>query len=168
MYVRNGDKVVIVGGGKGVTTCIASLRAGKKGNVIYYEASLESYKKIKKTFSYNSLSENYKIINKCVGEPISIWGHLNDEDIVDPVELPDCDLLELDCEGAEKKILKEMTIRPDIILVETHGIYNSTTNEIEKLLKEKDHKIDSITKADIVVEEDCLKKDIKDITARRS
>jgi hypothetical protein len=166
-YVKYGDKVVIVGGGKGVTTCIASVRAGINGTVICYEASRESYNSIKKTLSYNSVPENIEVINKCVGEPVSVWGHLNDEDIVDPAELPDCDLLELDCEGAEKKILKEMTIKPDIILVETHGMYNSSTNEIEELLKELSYKIESITIADIRSEAYCLKNDIKVITARR-
>jgi len=166
-YVKDGDKIVIVGGGKGVTTCIASIRAGIHGAVICYEASRESYKRIKKTLSYNSVPGNIDVINKCVGEPISVWGHFNDEDIIASAELPECDLLELDCEGAEKKILKEMTIRPDIILIETHGLYNSSTDEIEELLKDLDYKIESISIADIRSEEYCLKNDIKVIAARR-
>lgn len=166
-YVKDGDKVVIVGGGKGVTTCIASLRAGINGTIVCYEASRESYKRIKKTLSYNSIPGNIELINKCVGEPVSVWGQFNEEDIIAPVELPECDLLELDCEGAEKKILREMAISPNIILVETHGIYKSCTNEIEELLKELDYKIESISIADIRSEEYCLKNDIKVIAARR-
>jgi hypothetical protein len=166
-YVKDGDKVVIVGGGKGVTTCIASVRAGIYGRVICYEASRESYKRIKKTLSYNSSPGNIEVINKCVGEPVSVWGQYNDEDIFAPADLPECDVLELDCEGAEKKIILEMAIRPDIILVETHGLYNSSTVEIEELLKDLDYKIESISIADIRSEEYCLKNDIMVIVARR-
>jgi hypothetical protein len=38
---------------------------------------------------------------------------------VTPAELPECDVLELNCEGSEIGILRNMTIRPRAIAVET-------------------------------------------------
>jgi hypothetical protein len=48
--------------------------------------------------------------------------------VVAPVELPGCDVLELDCEGAEIVILRDMTIRPRV--VEEWGIAEPRLSEI--------------------------------------
>jgi hypothetical protein len=48
--------------------------------------------------------------------------------VISPAELPECDILELDGEGAESLILRNMTIRPRVIAVETHGVYGAPTS----------------------------------------
>ena len=54
--------------------------------------------------------------------------------VVAPEALPPCDVLELDCEGAEVEILSTMTIRPRVILTETHGLYGAPTPRVVELL----------------------------------
>lgn len=44
----------------------------------------------------------------------------DDLTIVSPKELPDCDVLELDCEGSELSILQSLSIRPQLIFIEIH------------------------------------------------
>lgn len=52
-----------------------------------------------------------------------MWGDEDDlaSKKVAPDELPKCDVLISDCEGAEKRILEELDHRPKTIIVETHG-----------------------------------------------
>lgn len=166
-FVKTGDKVVIVGGGNGITTSIASKLTGPTGMVNCYEASKQSYKKIKKTLLHNDLPNNIEIINKCVGEPVSIWGNLSESEIVKADELPVCDLLELDCEGAERKILRELSFKPKTILVETHGNFNSPTKKIRKLLNELGYQIINIEIADIDSKQHCIENDIRVIWAQK-
>ena len=166
-FVKEGYKVVIVGGGKGVTTSIASKLTGPTGRVICYEASKQSVNAIKNTIAYNAVPDNIEVINKCVGEPISVWGDLTDK-VIQPNQLPQCELLELDCEGAEKKILNELSIRPEIILVETHGIFNSSTKEIVGLLQNIGYKIVNTEVAEVDLEQYCIENDIRVIWAQKT
>src|SRR5262249_41883865 len=54
--------------------------------------------------------------------------------ILPPSQLPACNVLQLDCEGAEVEILHELTIQPRVILVETHGVYGAPTDLVASLL----------------------------------
>lgn len=164
-YVKTGDHIVIVGGGYGVTSCIASKLTGKEGKVTCYEASQTSIKHIKRTLSLNDCFDNISLHNKSVGRPISIMGSAKANMQVEPEELPECDILELDCEGSEKEILQNLKIRPKVILVETHGIFNSPTTEIVELLKKINYKTVSVEIAEIDLAHICNKRDIKVITA---
>jgi len=40
--------------------------------------------------------------------------------IIPSNQLPDCDVLEMDCEGADTSILSNLNIRPRVIIVEIH------------------------------------------------
>jgi hypothetical protein len=55
--------------------------------------------------------------------------------VLPPSQLPPCDVLQLDCEGAEVEILRELTIQPRLILVETHGLYGAPTDVVASLLE---------------------------------
>jgi hypothetical protein len=54
-------------------------------------------------------------------------------------QLPSCDVLQLDCEGAEVEIPREMTIQPRVILVETHGIFGAPTNLGASVLEKRSY-----------------------------
>ena len=43
----------------------------------------------------------------------------------------------MDCEGAEVEILREMTIQPRVILVETHGLFGAPTDLVASLLEKR-------------------------------
>lgn len=164
-YVSVGGKVVVVGGGMGVTTCIASKIVGENGSVICYEASSQHYEYVKRTLSYNELYDNVEVINKCVGNPIAVSGEMSRNKIVKPENLPECNVLELDCEGAEKEILKKMQIKPKTILVETHGQHDSPSSVIKGILKDLNYKIDMEKVAEEDQENFCIENDIKVIWA---
>ena len=44
-------------------------------------------------------------------------------------------MLELDCEGAEVEILRELTIQPRVILVETHVLYGAPTDSLLRYMR---------------------------------
>lgn len=71
-----------------------------------------------------------------VGEAINVYGDPDQLStlVVAPAALPACDILELDCGGAEMVILRNMTIRPRVIAVEAHGLYGAPTVAVKELL----------------------------------
>ena len=48
--------------------------------------------------------------------------------MVPPTALPEADVYEIDCEGAETFILKQMTARPGTVMVETHDNYDEVVD----------------------------------------
>ena len=50
-------------------------------------------------------------------------------------DFPECDALVMDCEGAELLILQNLIIRPRLIIVETHPMFDSPEEKITELLK---------------------------------
>ena len=98
-----------------------------------------------------------------VGEAISVHGEQDDRSklIVPPAELPECDVLELDCEGSEIGILRNMTIRPRAIAVETHGLYGAPTTMVKELLENLGYAVHECGIAEPRVLEECEENDIR-------
>lgn len=71
----------------------------------------------------------------------------------------------MDCEGAEIEILENLTIRPRVILVESHGMLDAPSSEIEELLNELSYSVKSKEIADRGLEDTCLEYDIYSLTA---
>jgi hypothetical protein len=76
-------------------------------------------------------------------------------------ELPDCDVLEMDCEGSEVAILTQMTIRPRAILVETHGNLNAPTYEVRSILEFMDYDVTDLGWAEPRLLDLCQHRDIR-------
>jgi len=119
-FTKEGDTVVIVGGGNGITTVIASKIAGATGKVIVYEGGTKRVNKIKQTLDLNKITNFTQINHAIVGSEIAVFGKTSNAVIIPAESLPQCDVLELDCEGAEIGILRNMIIKPRVILVEIH------------------------------------------------
>ena len=117
---RPDDTVVIVGGGNGITSVIAANIVGKTGKVIVYEGGVKMVKNISLTLELNGVTNSVQIYHAIVGSKISIYGKTANAKIISAKDLPGCDVLELDCEGSEVGILKNMTISPRVIIVEIH------------------------------------------------
>ena len=119
--VSSGDTVVIVGGGWGTSTVAASRAAGQGGSVIVYEAVSERITDIEETLSHNYTAAPVELVHAAVGpvspESCEMFG-APDGSSVTPGELPDADVVVLDCEGAEDHIVP--TLETDEIVVETH------------------------------------------------
>jgi hypothetical protein len=135
-YVSDGDKVVVIGGGVGITSVAAAMKAGQDGHVIIYEGSDQRTEIIENTFRLNKIDTDYDIEHSIVATAKQIAGKMRDPKHISPTELPGCDVLEMDCEGAELAILSELLISPRAIIVETHPVNDSPTAAvIDELIK---------------------------------
>jgi hypothetical protein len=75
---------------------------------------------VQQTVARNKVT-NVTVHHAVVAQARAVWGRRSDMGaVLPPSELPPCNVLELDCEGAEVEILREMNIQPRVILVETH------------------------------------------------
>lgn len=138
-----GDDVVMIGGGMGTSAVYASRAVGPDGSVTVYEASADMFECLTDTLEMNGC-ENVDPNHALVGDPGDVWGDLGDPDHIAPDELPECDLLQLDCEGAEMSILPEISIEPPSLVVETHGVYGAPTEEVCDLLETMGYGVDNI------------------------
>jgi len=141
-HVLEGDDVVIIGGGYGVTSVVAARCSGHKGSVYTFEASSERCDNLTTTMEINRLKERVKIINLVVGEYLDGPDEKSSAGIIEPRNLPRCEVLELDCEGAEKLILDNITWKPRILIVETHPQLGAETSSIISRIQELGYTIE--------------------------
>ena len=159
-YVTHGDTVVIIGGGWGVSSVVAAENAGESGKVITFEGSEDAVKDVDDTIQLNGVADQVLVRHAVVARDISLRGSSGDAEVVAPMELPDCDVIVLDCEGAEVDILSEMSIRPNTIIVETHGIFDAPTHKVRDILDENGYEISSEEIAEGRNQAECIKNDI--------
>ncbi|MCO8266647.1 FkbM family methyltransferase [Haloferax sp. AB510] len=131
------DTVVIVGGGYGVSAVHAGRQAS---SVLVYEASESQYEIVREAVRLDGL-ENVTLRNALVGPDVYVYNNDPTNHVVPASELPSCDVLELDCEGAELEILENLEIRPRVIIVETHPIFGVETAEVEAVLDSLNYSI---------------------------
>jgi hypothetical protein len=167
--VRVGDKVIIVGGGEGVTAVVAAKAVGERGSVVCFEGSKWGVGKIKATAARNKVSKRLSVKHAIVGEAISVYGVPEDHStlVVAPADLPDCDILELDCEGAEIIILRNMRIRPRAIAVESHGVFGAPSKLVREILEKLGYSVEDCGVAEPRDPEGCEARDIRVLLATR-
>ena len=159
--IRPGDSVVVVGVGFGVTAVVAALRAGPSGTVQCFEGSKQHVRLAQQTAARNKVT-NISIHHAVIAKSISVYGVGSDVgNVLPPSQLPPCDVLELDCEGAEVEILRELTIQPRVILVETHGLYGAPTHLVASLLEKRGYVISHRGVAEPHAADHCTKHDIR-------
>lgn len=118
--VTEGDAVVIIGGGWGVSSVVAAQEAGNSGHVTVYEGARERIGDIEGTLELNDVRDRVTVKHAIVSEPAHLTGAPKGASRVDPDELPVCDVIEMDCEGSETKIIPGLQNPPSILIVETH------------------------------------------------
>lgn len=160
-HVQPSDKIVVVGAGVGVTCVVAARNAGPDGAVTCFEGDAAGCSSLARVAELNGVGDRIKIHHAVVGKAIGVYGNSVANRIVRPVDLPDCDVLELDCEGAEICILSEMTIRPRIIAVETHGFLGAPTAEVRRLLEQIGYSVEDFGYAEPRYAEVCTRNDIR-------
>lgn len=143
-HVRRGDDVVVVGGGRGITTVVAARMTHFEGTVTTFEANSEMLATLRQTVNVNRVADLVTLEHAAVG-PISdraeeMFGP-NDGDRLPPTDLPACDVLELDCEGSELDVLGEMEIRPRVVVVETHEPLGVPSEDVREVLEERNYRI---------------------------
>lgn len=164
-HVIEGDTVVIVGGGWGVSAVKSARKVAEDGEVLVYEGSASETMNVRETAELNSLADRIRVNHAVVGPVVKLRGDASGADRISPRDLPACDVLELDCEGSEIDILTNLAIRPRVIIVESHGMNGAPTSDIERILREMSYDIKSIKIADDGLEDVCVTNDIYTITA---
>ena len=139
-HIHEGDDILIIGGGWGVTSAVAARKAGNQGGVTTFEASREYAEYVRETVSLSRVSDRVTVVEKAVGEGIFFYGE-SDTSVHSPAKLPDCDIVEIDAEGAEVDIISKLSISPETIIVETHACYAAPTPQVKLLLHQKGYKI---------------------------
>jgi hypothetical protein len=167
--VRIGDRVIIVGGGEGVTAVVAARAVGETGSVVCFEGNSWNVRKVKATAARNKMSKRLTVEHAVVGEAIAVYGVPEQYStlVISPAELPECDILELDCEGAERLILPNIAIRPRVIAVETHGVYGAPTGMVKELLEKLHYAVEDWGLAELGLSEECESNDIRILVGKR-
>jgi hypothetical protein len=119
-YTCEGDRVIIIGGGDGISAVFASRAAGASGEVTVYEGGDTYCTRIRNILTINSVPANWKVEEAVVGPPRDVYDADDATRTISPSELPSCDVLELDCEGSEETIIQQLEIRPRVITIELH------------------------------------------------
>lgn len=148
--VQTGDLVVIIGGGRGVSTVMSARKVGPSGNVSTYEGSEKQYELTLNTVDLNCVDDRVSMHFEVVGDAVSVWGEGEQAPITDPEELPSSDVLVLDCEGAERDIMSELSEYPPAVIVETHGYLGVSPDEMEQKLESHGY---TITNREMEIEE---------------
>ena len=134
-YVDEDDTVVVVGGGWGVSTVVAARYAGSSGRVHTFEGAKEAVRMVQETVDKNQVGDQVSVQHAIVAQANSLRGNADGARIMHPSDLPECDVLVLDCEGAELDVIEEMDIQPKELIVETHGMFDATEQKVRNLLK---------------------------------
>ena len=160
-YVRAGDRVTIVGGGAGVTVVAAAQCVGEHGTVTCFEGSARQAGIARETAALNHVADRVTLHHAVVGPAIAVYGEAGAAESLSPDALPACDVLELDCEGAEVDILQQLTFNPRVILVETHGLYGAPTTLCARLLEGRGYRVRQLGVAEPQLAAYCDANDIR-------
>jgi hypothetical protein len=166
--VRSGDSVVIVGAGLGVTAVFAALRAGPSGKVQCFEGSKQYVSYARQTAARNKVT-NVSVHHAVVAKSIFVYGDGSDVGgAMSPSNLPSCNVLQLDCEGAEVDILRELAIQPRVVLVETHGLLGAPTDLVASLLEKRGYVVSDRGLAEPRLADHCTKNDSRVLLGTRA
>jgi hypothetical protein len=102
-----------------------------------------------------------------VGSAVELAGEADGALLVPPDEIPACDVLELDCEGAEVEVLTSLRITPRAILVETHGMLGAPTERVRGILTASGYEIVEEVIAETMLAEFCAANDVRVLVALR-
>jgi hypothetical protein len=123
-----------------VSTVHAAWSSGRNGQVIVFEGSEDYAQIVTDTINLNQVQARVDVRTKIVGHGNKIYGSTVSTKTLLPGDLPQCDVLELDCEGAEQQILGEINMRPRVLIVEVHP-KQSDADETMRLISELDYNI---------------------------
>ena len=165
--VRVGDRVIVIGGGWGVTATIAAQRVVPHGHVTCFEGSLEGVRRVIATAKRNGVHEHLTVRHAIVGEAFRVYETSQTGETLSADDLPECDFLEMDCEGSELSILRSMSIRPRIIAVETHGMYGASSASVALLLKEIGYSVSDMGLAEPRASLYCETNDVRVLVAEK-
>lgn len=116
--VRDGDDVTIIGGGHGVTSLAAEQQGGR---VTVYEPSPRLASRLCRRV-------NGKVVCEGFYEDKNVYGDGSTR--LTGADIERCDVLVLDCEGVEHKVIRDLKESPRVVVVETHGFLGAPKNVV--------------------------------------
>lgn len=140
-YIQSGENVLVIGGGTGASTVAVAHQVGIKGTVITYEGNKNSVSVVNDTINLNKVEDRVSVKHVIVEKPIHLMGFVGKAPTLLAKDFPACDVLVMDCEGAELPILQNLIIKPRLIIVETHPMFNSPEEKIIELLNNLNYDI---------------------------
>jgi hypothetical protein len=140
-HVRSGDHVTVVGGGRGVSTALALEHSHPDGEAVVYEASASQCEDVKTTLGYQGRIDQAEIRHAAIGSFDNAWGDVGSPEEVPPQDLGETDVLISDCEGAEQTLLENLEIRPRVLIVESHGCFDSPTDSVRELISDIGYRV---------------------------
>lgn len=116
-HVNDGDEVVLVGFGRGISTvwCVES-----GATVTAYEGAARMCEIGRETITAADITQAVTVEHGIVGEANLLYGKPDGAAGVAPDELPESNVLVMDCEGAETSILAGLEDPPSTLIIETH------------------------------------------------
>lgn len=117
------------------------------GHVISYEASLEMINitdgalEINKEVLADNILARVDVHHALVGTEVDVWGSAARAESVPPLELPNCDVLVTDCEGAELYLIKKMKIIPRAAIIEANPNKGVETESVVVELEKRDYSV---------------------------
>jgi len=133
--ISPGDRVVIVGGGRGVTAVHAA--QANAFHVRIYEAGYKQVQLCRDTAKRNGVDYQISVEHAVIGDDVNVWGKTSGARRISPSDLPPCDVLELDCEGAEVEICRNLGPRPESIIIECHPQYGASKSKVRESLPDE-------------------------------
>lgn len=172
--VAPGDRVVVVGGGWGATAVVAAQQAGAGGHVTVFEGAGVSAERTRWAARRAGVTVDVRHALVATPDHVVAPERLSGPDggAARVAEIPPCDVLEMDCEGAELGLLRALAGRapdalPRVILVETHGAWGSATADVRAALGALGYTVLSQHPADATLRAYCAEHDIHVLEAVR-
>lgn len=130
-----GEALVLVGGGYGVSTVVSAKQVGPAGSITAYEGADAAVERMDRTIALNEVDTEITVTHSIVSSVDNLRGDSRGAATCHPEELPECDVLILDCEGAEVEIIPAIQSDPRLVIVETHGDLGAPPGVVERALR---------------------------------
>lgn len=141
-HVQTGDHVLVLGGGYGITAVRSAWLGASQVTAV--EASASQTRILREAARLNHVGDTVTVHHGIVGPEHRVFGATGDANRLLIPELPDCDVLEMDIEGAELAVLEGLTIRPRAVIVETHAKFDAPTDEVVARLESMGYSVMSV------------------------
>jgi 2-polyprenyl-3-methyl-5-hydroxy-6-metoxy-1,4-benzoquinol methylase len=155
---KEGDVILAVGVGSGISLIHNCAKPGIHKCFIGIDGSREQIALANANAKLNGIDfSKFEIIEGYAGSPKNLYGELNQQasNFIDINKLK-YDVLELDCEGSELEILRDLTAKPRHIIVEMHPMYMDVN--LNDFLKDMQNKQYILVKS-YTVNGDCVHQD---------
>lgn len=123
-YIIADESVVMIGGGTGISAVAAAKQVGDLGELNVFEAGATEIENTKHASKINGVSDIITTHHAIVSDEFSIRSSSDTAELISPSELPDCNTIAIDADGAEIPILEDITKLPRTLIVEHHAVLN--------------------------------------------